>query len=216
MKSNTLKKVLSITIISIILAVAITTMILAFVQKSLYNPMNDINDTMSNYHFVTLCKDGVANGYFKNETASEESREVVAKIDDLMEKSTKSSILSQMFQGTGSFEARIIAKDAGNVMDTVAKADGKVCLVFDYLDDEQTLMWEGEEYKNSQAKDPNAPVTFRKIFIPISKTEEFEVCTAYLADKNDKSVYQIEFLAHQSEIYEYMVSLTWEFQTENN
>jgi len=216
MKSNTLKKVLSIVIIAIILAVATTTCVLAFVQKSLYNPITDINDTIGDYYAITLCKDGVTNLYLNSDTASDEQKEVVSKIEELSKKSTEASILSLMFQGTSSFEPTIKAVDAGDVMTTIAKAKGQVCLVYDFLDDEQTLMWDGEVYTNPQATDPDAPVKFRKLFIPISNNEEFDVCTAYLADSKNKSGYQIEFLAHQSEIYEYMVSLKWNFLTENN
>lgn len=215
MKSNTLKKVLSIVIIAIILAVATTTCVLAFVQKALYNPITDINDTIGDYYAITLCKDGVTNLYLNNESASEEQKEVVNKIQELSEKSTKASILSLMFQGTGSFEPTIKAVDSGDVMTSIAKASGQVCLVYDFLDEEQTLMWNDKVYTNPQATNPNAPITFRKLFIPIANNEEFTVCTAYLADSKNKSAYQIEFLAHQSEIYEYMVSLKWNFLSES-
>ena len=209
MKFNTLKKVLSIIIISIILAIAITTLVLAFVQKSLYNPLLDASKDMDKYYSVTIYKDGVSNRYNNNETSSEEDKEIVAKLDELMKDSTKASILSLMFQGTSSFEPEVVISDAGNVMTSIASAKGQVCLVYDFLDEEPTLMWNDEAFTNSQAKDPNAPITFRKLFIPISNTEEFGVVTAYLADKDNKSSYQIKFLAHQSEVYEYMVGIEY-------
>lgn len=216
MKSNTLKKVLSIVIIAIILAIVVTTCVLAFVKKSLYNPMNEINDNMDNYKIMTIYKDGYHGVYLNIESEDEEKKQVMADIKALSDESTKSSILSSMFQGTGSFEPKILTKDEGNVLTKIAQASGKVCLVYDFADVDQYLMWNGEKYKNSQAKDPNAPVTFRKVYIPISNTEEFDVCTAYLADKDDKSSYQIEFLAHQSEIYDYLVNITWEYVIDRN
>lgn len=211
MKSNTLKKVLSIVIIAIILAVVVTTCVLAFVKKSLYNPITDIGDTMDDYYAMTIYKDGYFGVYHNNDAESEEKKKVIEDVTEMSVESTRASILSLMFQGTSSFEPKIITSDAGDVMTSVAKAKGNVCLVYDFLDDEQTLTWDGEVYKNSQAKDPNAPVTFRKLIVPISNTEEFDVVTAYLVGTDNKSSYQIEFLAHQSEIYEYLINITWDY-----
>lgn len=211
MKSNTLKKVLSIVIISIILAVVITTCVLAFVQKTLYNPITDINDTMGDYYALTIYKDGYTSVYHNDESEVEEKKQTIADIAELSKESTKASILSLMFQGTSSFEPKIITSDAGDVLTDIAKASGNVCLVYDFLDNEQTLTWDGKDYKNSQASDPNAPVKFRKIIIPVSNTAEFDVVTAYLTDTKNKSSYQIEFLAHQSELYQYLVNITWEY-----
>lgn len=215
MKSNTLKKVLSIIIISIILAVVVTTLVLAFVQKSLYNPIVDLGKDIDKYYSVTIYKDGVSNRYNNNDVASEEDKEIVAKLDELMKDSTKASILSLMFQGTSSYEVKPVVHNAGDVMKDIASAKGQVCLVYDFLDEEPTLMWDGEPYTNKQAKDPNAPITFRKLFIPISNTEEFTECTAYLADKDNKSSYQIKFLAHQSAVYQYMIGIEFNHQQEN-
>lgn len=219
MKSNLVKKIVSSAIIAIILAIVTTTIVLALVQKTLYNPINytyydkdlkkDVNygDT---YYSLTLCKDKFANMYLKD--GSDEQKEVINKIAELQKDSTKASILSHMLQGS-SFESEVKVSDAGNVMTKIAKAEGEVCLIYDFID-EQKLYFDGEVYKNSQAKDPDAPVTFRKIFIPISNTEEFETCTAYLTGSDNISSYQITFLAHQSEIYQYMISLTWDFTQE--
>ena len=63
MKSNTLKKVLSIAIISIILAIVVATCVLAFVQKTLYNPATDLSDSMDNYYLLTIYKDGYTSVY---------------------------------------------------------------------------------------------------------------------------------------------------------
>jgi hypothetical protein len=216
MKSNTLKKVLSIIIIAIISAVVITTCVLAFVQKSLYNPITEISTDMDAFYTLTVYKDGYFGVHENSDSETEYKKQVIKDVKDMQINSTKASILSLMFQGTSDFEPRIITSDAGNVMTSIAKAKGNVCLVYDFLDDEQTLMWEGVAYKNSQAKDPNAPVKFQKLFIPINNTEEFGVCTAYLADQDNKSSYQIEFLAHQSEIYEYLTNITWDYIITNN
>ena len=216
MKSNTLKKVLSIVIIAIISAVVITTCVLAFVQKSLYNPITEISKDMDSFYTLTVYKDGYYGVHHNSDSETEDKKQVIKDVKEMQIDSTKASILSLMFQGTSDYEPRIITSVAGNVMTSIAKAKGSVCLVYDYLDEEQTLLWEGEVYKNSQAKDPNAPITFRKLIIPVSNTDEFGVCTAYLVDKDNKSSYQIEFLAHQSEIYEYLINITWDYVMPDN
>ena len=87
MKSNLVKKIVSITIIAVIAAIAITTVVLALVQKSLYNPINYTyyDETLEkevnvgdNFYSLTLCKDGVANMYLKE--GSEEQKAVINKI----------------------------------------------------------------------------------------------------------------------------------------
>ena len=44
----------------------------------------------------------------------------------------------------------------------------------------------------------------------ISDNEQFEECTIYLTGSDNKSNYQVKFLAHQSDIYEYLIGLTWD------
>ena len=212
MKSNTLKKVLSIAIISIILAIVVATCVLAFVQKTLYNPATDLSDSMDNYYLLTIYKDGYTSVYHnRDENEDEGKKQTIADIAKLTKESTKASILSLMFQGTGSFEPEITTTNAGDVKESIAKASGQVCLVYDFTDEEQTLMWNGEAYKNDQANDPDKPVKFSKIFIPVSNTSEFDVVTAYLTGIDNKSSYQVKFLAHQSELYQYLTNITWEY-----
>jgi hypothetical protein len=65
MKTSNVKKILSIVILSLILAITITTIVLAVVPKKLYNPITD------NYKAITVYKDKVSNTYNTADTAAE-------------------------------------------------------------------------------------------------------------------------------------------------
>lgn len=203
MGTTKVKKILSIVIISLILAVTILTIVLALVPKKLYNPIAD------GYYTVTVYKDKNSNIYQTSGEMSEESQTFKNNLVKYLDKSVKDNMLSSIFQGTGRFEAKVVSKDEGNVMTNVANVSGATCLIFNYLD-EQKLVFNGKEYKNPQATDPTKTITYTKLYMPISKTEDFQEAVVYLTDKTNKSSYQIKFLAHQSEIYNYIISLNWD------
>ena len=216
MKSNLVKKIVSISIIAIILAIVTTTVVLALVQKSLYNPINytyydvDLDKEIcleDKFKQLQISRDAVPNSYLKD--GSDKDNEVIAKISELQKDSTKASILSHMLQGS-ELDTKPVAKDEGNVHKKfVEEGKGVVCLVY-YFSEDVKLYYDGEVYKNEKANDPDAPVTFNRIYFVINNTSEFSPCTAYFAN-NEKSHYQITFLAHQSEIYQYIISLKWNF-----
>ena len=204
MKTSNVKKILSIVILSLILAITITTIVLAVVPKKLYNPITD------NYKAIIVYKDKVSNIYHTADTAAEDDKVIVAKIKEKLEMSVKDNILSSMFQGVGSFEERVIyEKTSTDCMSKVAKVSGSVCLIFDYLK-EQTLELKGNVYTHPEGKGKNNSIVYTKIFMPLNNTEDFQKCTVYLAGSDNKSNFQVEFLAHQSELYDYIVNLQWD------
>lgn len=205
MKTNTLKKVLSIVIIGIILAVVATTCILAFVQKSLYNPINEINEEVDGYKRLSVYKDVHQNSFDNNTNTSEEAKTAIKDVNKLLDEMTKDSILSLMLQSTSSFEPSIVVSNAGDVRKSICHAEDTVSIMLNYIDEEQTLYWDGEPYTNSQASDPTKPVTYTKIIMPVTNSDKFEECIIYLADNDYKSSYQIKFLAHQGDLYEYII-----------
>lgn len=204
MKTSNVKKILSIVILSLILAITITTIVLAVVPKKLYNPITD------NYKAIIVYKDKVSNIYHTADTAAEDDKVIVAKIKENLEMSVKDNILSSMFQGVGSFEERVIyEKTSTDCMSKVAKVSGSVCLIFDYLE-EQTLELKGNVYTHPEGKGENNSIVYTKIFMPLNNTEDFQECTVYLTDGDNKSNFQVKFLAHQSELYDYIVDLQWD------
>lgn len=208
MDTTKVKKILSIVIISLILAVTILTIVLALVPKKLYNPISE------GYSAVTVYKDKNSNTYTFTGEISEEQRSFRDNLDKYVKNSVKDNMLSSIFQGTGRYEAKVISREEGNVMNNVANVSGSTCLIFQYLE-EQKLIFNGKEYKNPQALDPDKTITYTKLYMPISNTDDFQEAVVYLTDKTNKSSYQIKFLAHQSEIYSYLTGLTWDLEQSN-
>ena len=205
MKTSNVKKVLSIVILCIIVAITVATVVLAVVPKELYNPVND------GYGAITVYKDKVPNTYINVENNSEQDREVISNIEALHEGSVKDNILSTIFQGTGSFEESVVyEKTATDCMSKVAKVADKICLIFNYLDEKQTLVIDGKEYTHPEATGEGQTIVYNKIFMQVSNNEDFQPCTIYLADSSNKSNFKVTFLAHQSELYEYLVGLNWD------
>ena len=203
MKSSNVKKILSIVIVSLVLAITALTIILALIPKTLYNPIAD------GYSYVYVHqKDDEYNTYLAN-SDSQEQKDVLSKINELLEESIRDNLLSSIFQGTGSFDTRVVIEKKSSVMSDVAKASGATSLVFGYAND-QEFVFKGVKYKNPQAKkDPDKVVTFRKLVMPLTSTEDFQERIVYLVDVDGNCNYQIKFLAHQSDLYNYVESLQW-------
>ena len=109
-----------------------------------------------------------------------------------------------MFQGTSSFEPKVTHYSYSNVR-TEFQKDGVLSIVFNYVD-EQKLIFNGEEYKNTSAQ-VSKSVTFSRAVLVLTNSTSFEKATLYLTDADFESECQIEFLAHQSDLYEYIVGL---------
>ena len=200
MKAKNLKKILAVVVVCLVLALTITTIVLAVVPYSVYNPIKDDFVTM------TIYRDEVSILYGNGDKGSEESNKIIDDILDLNEKSLKDNLLSSMFQGVTSYEVEVTNTSYSTVKNLYDGA-GIFCLVFDYLDEVQTLKINDEEYKfeeNFSAK----PIEYTKIIMPIVSTEDFQENTIYFV-KDGKSNYQLKYLAHQNEIYEYIKALQW-------
>lgn len=195
--SSKVKKIISIVIISLVLAITITTVVLALIPKKLYNPI------ASGYDYVTVYKKNESrkNSYYARD---EEDKPVLNDIANYLDKSLKDNILSSIFQGTSSFENKIVAEATSSVLNNVAS--GSTCLVFGFADS-QTLMFNGVEYKNPNSTTPENPITFNRLVMPISNDKDFQERVVYVLDESGTSNYKIKFLAHQSDLYNYIESM---------
>ena len=204
MKSSNVKKVLSIVILCIVVAVTLATIILAVVPKNLYNPISE------GYYAITVYKNKESNLYRATENASEEEKTVIEKIKNLQAKSVRDNVLSALFQGTGNFQEEVLYESTvTNAMDKVANVENSVCLIYNYLD-EQTLMMNDKACTHEKATGEGKTIVYTKLFMQITNNDEFDVCTVYLTGSDNKSNYRIQFLAHQSVIYDYLTNLNWD------
>ena len=113
MNSNKAKKIVSIVIISVVLAITILTVVLALIPKKLYNPI------ANGYDYITVYKkDASVNNYADED--SDEQKAIIDNIAKYLEKSTKDNVLSSIFQGTGK-----VANDRDFQERTVYVVDGE-------------------------------------------------------------------------------------------
>lgn len=203
MNKNLAKKIISISVVSLVLAIVITTIVLAIVPKKFNNPIQD------GYASITVYKDGLAQQYtyIENPTteADREHNDVYTTIENLHEKSLKDSVLSALFQGTGSFNVQVESFTTVNAITEVAKKE-KNALVFTYME-KQTLKVNGEVYKDVGTLS-STEVEFDMIVMPLGETKNFEQCKIYLCDRsNNESEYTLTFLAHQADLNNFIDGL---------
>lgn len=198
MKTNNVKKILSIVIISVVLALVAVTVILAVIPKTLYNPLN------TEFQSVVIYRDKSEDVYIKD--YSDKDREAFAKILELHEKSLKASVLSNMFQGTGSYDVNVVTKGQTDVKNNVILKDDVYAIEFRYLT-AQTLKINGEEWKDEKTFSSKT-VSYDKMYLIVTNNDSYEECTIYLTNEKDDSSYQVKFLAHQEELYDYIKNLS--------
>lgn len=208
MKKDLVKKIVSISVVSLVLALVVATIVLALIPKRLANPITE------GYASVTVYKDGLDKQYFKdfynsaNATEAEKKYNAVyGEITDLHKDSLKDNLLSAMFQGLGKFGIEVVPSLEADVIKNVAKAEGN-CLVFTYIgENKQVLKVNGEVYYDETALKSEA-VEYDMVVMPLSANGGFEERVIYLADRETgKSQYQLKFLADQSELNEYIENL---------
>lgn len=208
MKKDLVKKIVSISVVSLVLALVIATIVLALVPKKLANPVAD------GYASITVYKDSLDKQYFKdfynsaNATEAEKKYNAVyGEITELHKESLQDNLLSAMFQGLGKFGIEVVPSLQSDVIKNVAKAEGN-CLVFTYIgEDKQILKINGEVYYEEKAFQSEA-VEYDMIVMPLSSGSGFEERVIYLADRETgKSQYQLKFLADQSELNDYIENL---------
>lgn len=208
MKKDLVKKIVSISAVSLVIALVVATIVLALVPKKLVNPINN------GYASITVYKDSLDKQYFKNfynsATATEAEKKynaVYDEITEMHEDSLQDNLLSAMFQGLGKFGVKVVASLKSDVIKDVAKADGN-CLVFTYIQEEKlVLKINGEVYYDETSLKSEA-VEYDMIVMPLISSSGFEERIIYLADRETgKSQYQLKFLADQSVLNDYIENL---------
>lgn len=206
MKSSNVKKVLSIVILCVVVAITVATVVLAIIPKKLYNPIPD------NYYTVALWRDKKDRMFYADDNASEEDKEFMKDFEKLHAGTVRDNLLSTIFQTTGNkFEDRIVYQSkAENAMDTYANVSGSVCLVFHFVD-EQYLQWNGKDATHAESTREDRKIAYTKMYLPVKDTDEFAETTVYLTGSDNKTNYSIKFLAHQGDLYDYLLDVAIDY-----
>ena len=202
MKAKNVKKITGIVVVSLVLALTIATIILALVPKKLYNPMSQ-ND----FAGVTVWRSTLSNSYYwddedtKNES---EANQVISELLVKIEDSVQDNILSSMFQGALGYDIEITKTNKNSNLKSLYDGSGVLALVFNYLDDVQTLKINGKIYKY-ETKLTSTTIEYNQIIMPLNNSDSYEECTLYFV-KDNATEYKMTYHAHQSDIWSYIVN----------
>lgn len=194
-----MKKKLTIIFSVLVIALVLATIALAIIPINLYNGIE------SNISSIVVYKNGVGETY--EPLIDDDSQVVIDKIYDLQKKSIGETILSSWLQSTSSFTASI-NKETTSSFSSLLTNTSNVFVEFKYSGT-QTLMLNGEVYLDKSISTP-AQVEYTSLFLPISNTSSFDNVTIYVAYYQDGSVvskFQIKTIAHQSDLYSYIMDL---------
>lgn len=200
MKTKNVKKIVGIVLVSIVLAITVATIILALVPKKLYNPIPE-----KDFAGVTIWRSTVSNSYYWDE--SEPNSEANIVVDELLEKieeSVQDNVLSSMFQGALGYDIEVTKTAKNSDLEKLYNGSGILALVFNYLDDTQTLTIDGKEYRHETAHS-STTIEYNQIIMPLNNSNSYEECTIYLV-KNNSSEYTLTYHAHQADIWSYLVN----------
>ena len=200
MKAKSVKKILSIVIVSIVLALTVATIILAVIPKKQYNPMPE-----RDFAGVTVYRSTLSNSYYYDESEeNSEANEVIGDLIGLIGNSVEDNMLSSLFQGALGYKPEVTKTDKKTDLKALYDGQGILCLVFNYLDNTQTLQMNGKDYKHETPFGRNT-IEYNKIIMPITNSESYDECTLYLVN-NNATEYKLTYHAHQSEIYDYIIN----------
>ena len=207
MKAKSIKKIVGIVLVSIVLAITITTIILALVPKKLYNPIAD-----KDFYGVTIWRSTVVNSYYpdkENLPATDEQNVVPSELMELIEESVQDNILSSMFQGALGHKIEITKTSKNSDLEKLYNSTGVLALVFNYFGendttDYRTLKINGEVYKH-ETYHSSTTIEYNQIIMPLNNSDSFEECTLYFV-KSGTSEYTMTYHAHQSDIWNYIVN----------
>ena len=194
------KKIAIIAVGAVVIALVITTIILAVVQSTFYAP------DIKNADEVRVLINGseVGAGVYTNpntyDTENEDAEEKVFL--DIMEKinlSEKESVLTSLFGGAYKYNEALAETDT----ELSAIKENEVVIEFKF-DKEQTLKMNGEVKKDSDGNE----IKYNKVYIVVNDTTDLTETTAYLCVANkDKSSFKLTYLSKQAELYSFVKTL---------
>ena len=144
----------------------------------------------------------------------EDYNTIFTNIKKNYEKSLQASVLSSFFQGAMSYTEEVekaTTSNIENVLKTKSETGSDPTMYIEFVwEDAQTLYFEGEQYKVTNNKTEKT-VTFTSLAIEVKNNNAFDEITIYVIDSSSSSSrvsnYKIHTLAHQEDLYKYMLTL---------
>lgn len=196
---KTLVTVLTIIACALVGLIAATAITLALV-KSNFNQVIDTNKIQG----ITVYLDDKDN-YYDAET----NETVFNEIKNLYNKGTKESVLSALFQGAYSKNAKAEVLTATTSTSTLRKpATGTIVLKFDFTE-KQKLIVNDEVIEDSSKYGDDKSIYFNTVYINIENNETLTKVRCYIVSEtnNSYSYRQVMFPTHHTELYDYLNDL---------
>ncbi len=196
---NTLTKVLTIVAIVLVGLIAVSAITLALV-KSNFNQVID----MSKVEGITVYTDSKDN-YYSEDT----NKEVFEQLKKLYNKGTEESVISALFQGAYSKRAKAEVITSTVRVDTLkTPASGTYVLKFS-LKDTQQLKVNGEVVEDSSKYGPDKSIYYNTVYVNIENNTALTKIRCYIISETsiNYSYTQVDFVAHHSELFDYISDL---------
>lgn len=192
-----MKKVISIISIALVALVVGATITLACVKTRTFDAIDALGD-YDKIQSVTIYK----NGAEYNTLTSYSNKDEISKIVSLHKDSLKDNVLSALFQGaTGFDESMDTLSTSKSLSDIYAE---NICISFKFSE-KQTLKWENKNVLNSKEK----TVEYDKIIMQLNNSKNFADVTVYVLNDSTSSLYRVNTLAHQADLYDYINNMEY-------
>ncbi len=187
-----MKKVISIISIVLVALLVGATITLACVKTHTFDAVDALGD-YDKIESVEIFK----NGSSYNTFSSYSDKTTIDKIVSLHKDSLKDNVLSALFQGaTGFDESFDKLSTSKSVSDIYAE---NICISFKFSE-KQTLKWNGENVLTAKEK----TVEYNKIIMQLNNSKNFADVAVYVLNDSTSSLYRVNTLAHQADLYDYI------------
>lgn len=193
-----MKKVLSYIALGLIFVLAATIIAFTFVEKN-------FNINVSNPYSINVITNGTAGESYFSDSEVTENKEIYNKILGKYNDSYKQKVMSSLFQGLLTTNARI-----ERVNSSMSTLNSGTYLHFVY-NDEQTLKLNGKVYTyyyaNSSAKDTD--IKYNDLYVQVLNSNAMSQINVYVSKVGTSNLtYKYVVYANQSDLYNYITSLT--------
>ncbi len=196
---NTLTKVLTIIAIALVGLIAASAVTLAIV-KSNFNQVIDTDKVTG----ITVYTD-TQSDYFTKDN----NKEVYNKLVELYNKGTKESVISALFQGAYSENAKAEVLSTSKSISALQKPDTNNYVLQFYFSEDQTLVVNGETVTDSSIYGTDKSVKYSTVFFEVEENTTLTKVNCYIVS-NTSSNYcyrYVSFVTAHADLHEYISEL---------